>query len=409
MKQNMASIRHRENATSTIPTFLPSKHRSQTLTERNRRLILILSLFIAIVGILKVVNNGISMREMEAPAPISTSENLKRFIQAKPILPNQDTIIGIGADYDIYIYKKFVGSLRKSGFTGNIILGMSDQQYAKNDNYISEIFYYLDAQNVTVKMMRTAQCLFDSSQTCLQENAMLKPAMASYLLVKNWVYECIECNGSVMVASIPNTYFQSVPFDYTAARNYPRDPDGAVHLFEMPLTTEDWRVALHLYQCKKFQWDVPLLSSITIGNRMSILFYLETFIGETYSWDKNGDCRSNLHGQGMAIHNYLFYNGDYRAKVHEYEKSSGLVTFATNEEFGKWNMDDAAGSSSPIVISLDENGPGDEFYTWIGEKEDDRKQRLSIGSVHLSHLRSMPMEYYSPTDRENMSNFKLGR
>lgn len=341
-------------------------------------------MFLAAIGILiMTVKSEMIMQEVEHAAVRFAPESPFRFIEAEPV-PNQDTIIGIGADYDIQVYKKFIGSIRKSGFSGNIILGMSDQQHhANNDGHIEDILSYLHAQNVIVKTIQAVICSFDASQICLQDYAHLKPSMASYFLVKKWLGDCIECNGLVMLAPIPNVYFQDVPFNFQSTQHDIRNPQGAIHLFEMPATTENWRVALHLSQCKDFQWDVPLLSSIVIGDRMSTLFYFEAFLGDVYDWQTNKDCKSNLHGKELAMHNYLFYNGDYRAKVHEYEESSGLITFVTNEEYtGKRKFE----SSSPIIASMDDES--------------------SIASSPKFPFRAMAMEYYSLVDRQSLAKFK---
>lgn len=259
---------------------------------------------------------------------------------------NGDAVIGFGTGYDLYIYKQFVGSLRRTGFQGNIIIGLEYHQNA-------EILSYFDSQRVTVKKLRTAKCLYDSKKICLEENTDLNPIYAYYSVAKKWLRECTECTGSVMLTSIQSTYFQGIPFDLIDNANL-RDPKGIVHLFEMPLDTENWGVAMHLYQCKKFKWDVPLLSSIVIGDRMSMLFVLETFNKELHDWNIEENCKTTLNGSDLAMLNYLFYNGDIRAKVHEYQMSSEIAKFVTSEEFDtriQGAIIDA--SSSPIVSAMD--------------------------------------------------------
>ncbi len=331
---------------------------------------------------------------------IPGNHNITTFVETDYTLPNEDTVIGIGADYDMQTYQNFVGSLRSNGFNGNIILGISDEYHLKLASGKKDILgstttgllSYFQEQNVTIRIIKTIPCLNESHRTCLRENPNVQPELASIILVKKWLRKCKNCNELIMMASIPNSHFQSVPFDYESdANRLTTGSKHVVHLFEMPLTTENWRVASLLYQCKKFKWDVPLLSSsIIVGSRIATLFYLETFIGEIYEWEQNENCRSELPGKGMAIHNYLFYNGDYRAIVHEYEKSSGLISFATSAELTKLTVNGFSKCPSPIVVSMD--GPL-------------AADRPMLGPFDTNPLRSMPMEYYSLLDRKGLSRW----
>jgi len=389
------SMRHRvrsTSATSALPeiVFTDGNDKSPQNKSRNGRILsskqrrLAIALFICICFIFFTMDTG--------GVGIETFADLVEQLDANSFIPStDDTVIGIGADYDIATYKQFVGSLRKSGFKGNIILGLGDTRIHSKD----EITLYLDAQGVTLKKIRTTPCKYNPKQTCLDTNSNFKPGWASYSLARNWLRECEACRGSTMLVSIQNTFFQNTPFyDNTILGK------EGLHLFETPLTTENWRVAMPLRKCKKFQWDVPLISSsVMMGDRMSILFYLETIIGEMHKWNKKDECQSNLCGDEMAIQNYLFYNGDLRATVHD--SSYGLVNFVPKAGFGKLHRDDSA-----AVVALD--GVGEEFYAWIEKHPFMGEMPTSIASirrVQSSPLQDMVMEHFSLEDKTSLTEY----
>ena len=311
MQSKAGNIRHRAVAVSGLPKYAPKPDSAKNKSRRpikNVHKFMAISLFLT--GIAFLISRRGELRSL--PNIVERAET-----GISTLFSSGDTIIGIGSDYDISTYHQFVDSTRQSGFKGNIILGMRDTQNLAGSRSKAEILSYLQDQGVIVKDIGTVKCINDHDATCLDINPNMKPAWAHYVLAREWLRECKSCNGSILITKVQSSIFKSVPFSSFETI------EGGLHLFETPFNIEDENVALSLKQCKNFEWDVPLLSSsIAIGDRMTIFFFLEILINELYEWNRKEDCRSIAEGDETAIINYLFYNGDFRANVHDL--SSGI-------------------------------------------------------------------------------------
>jgi len=306
------------------------------------------------------------------------------------------TVIGIGADYDLQTYQRFVGSLRKTGYRGNIILGFkrrnlnkhttATQAAAEGENvYNADIFSYLIKNNATIQNIHVQHCTDSSLNTggmCLDQLDGWKLSWGNYFLVRKWLKECRDCNdGPVLLVPVQDTTFLKSPFALDLKSNGHVNVHAKVsglELYETPYSTEHWRTAMFLKQCKGFQWDVPILSSQVIkGDRMSILFYIEAMLEEMRHWKefKGGSCYSKLHGDEVSIHNYLFYNGNIIAtRVHgspssptSSSLSSHYVAFMNHESK---HEDVETYNASLIVRLLDEpidDNDGDSVHSPLHE------------------------------------------
>jgi hypothetical protein len=367
-------------------------------------------------------------------ADISSIISKQATATATATLPKADTVIGFGADYNIKTYQQFIGSLRSTGFTGNIIIGMGswDGYIHKHKYHTStsikvdalarkEILSYLQTQNVSVQMIPIAKCDKKENRDgnaeeygiCLKELQDWKLAWGAYALAREWLRECTACHsGQVLLVPVHSTFFLQSPFQLKR-----RDNSAiGLHLYETPFPTQNWRVGKFLQQCKEFQWDVPLLSSAIVqGDGMSVLFYLETMVGEIHEWrtrmlasesesesaseSESDACHSNskLHGDEMAMHNYLFYNGALRATIHG--PNSGHVSLVPMGA----SYDNAVGDETSIVVSLD--GPNGAFRSWVETKY---RMETVVGEVSMpysSPLQSMAMEYFIRGDRVVLSEW----
>lgn len=284
-----------------------------------------------------------------------------------------------------------------------------------------EILSYLQTQNVSVQMIPIAKCDKKENRDgnaeeygiCLKELQDWKLAWGAYALAREWLRECTACHsGQVLLVPVHSTFFLQSPFQLKR-----RDNSAiGLHLYETPFPTQNWRVGKFLQQCKEFQWDVPLLSSAIVqGDGMSVLFYLETMVGEIHEWrtrmlasesesesaseSESDACHSNskLHGDEMAMHNYLFYNGALRATIHG--PNSGHVSLVPMGA----SYDNAVGDETSIVVSLD--GPNGAFRSWVETKY---RMETVVGEVSMpysSPLQSMAMEYFIRGDRVVLSEW----
>jgi len=327
-----------------------------------------------------------------------------------------DTVIGFGADYNLKTYRQFIGSLRNTGFTGNIIIGMGSYdgyQYDKTTNKNTnknlqihidpiarrEILSYLQEQNVSVHMIPvTDKCKppharhinINDNDICLEELQEWKLAWGSFFLARKWLRDCKVCHpGQVLMVPVHSTFFLQSPFP-PSLQGREREPSIGLDLYETQFVTDNWRVNMFLDKCKGFRWDVPLLSSAVVkGDGMSVLYYLETMVGEMYNWAEEKKCCSSLHGNEMAMHNYLFYNGEIRAKVHT--PSSNFVALVPKGVAYENNVNEG----TRVVVALD--GPNGNFSSWVATKQDVMVTREKL---HSSPLQEMAMEYF---DREDFA------
>ena len=114
--------------------------------------------------------------------------------------------------------KLFVGSLRSTGFAGNIILGVSS--IPPLDRRRSR---YLRAHSVQTYPVNMTDCSTTDFPTlakpsngwkprCTAAYPHLKMEWARFLLYRDWLMACSECTGWVLVTDYRDVYFQSDPF-----------------------------------------------------------------------------------------------------------------------------------------------------------------------------------------------------
>ena len=172
----------------------------------------------------------------------------------------------------------------------------------------------------------------------------LKMGWSGYALARDWLYdECqnnnhynnhyqqqndqrhtsknVSCHdGNVLLIPLHNVYFQRNPFTIYKNHNHNNNIQKPfLHLFEESYPYKTINTNHALTQCKKFLWNVPHLSTIVYTDFTSMMFYLHSILHElssssssTTSWMNHSQCYS-LSNNGVAIHNYLFYNGQIQS------------------------------------------------------------------------------------------------
>ena len=124
------------------------------------------------------------------------------------------TVIGMGTNYPLEVHQRFVGSLRMSGYKGNILLLV--------ESTISpEIKEYFEARNVTykaVEMLNSTSCADQrrglisdiSNEQCLKAYPELKARWGRYPLLRDFLQSCETCTGPVLYVDVRDTFFQMV-------------------------------------------------------------------------------------------------------------------------------------------------------------------------------------------------------
>jgi len=225
------------------------------------------------------------------------------------------TVMGMATGYNVGVYKRFVGSLRKSGYKGHIILVIADDP-------ARGVVDYLSSKGVTMKTLKKVPCttkIFDEGEkvsghakevaTCAHPYPDIKIRWGRFPLLRDYLQECETCTGPVLVTDVRDAFFQRDPFG-----------DGApvirgLQVFQEAKfqKTTHWLVKGPVSKCKGLVIDdIMLCSGTTIGTREAILEYLGIMHQEMSEWMKNPKCCCNkMNGDDQSIHNYLFYTGRF--------------------------------------------------------------------------------------------------
>jgi len=239
------------------------------------------------------------------------------------------TVMGMATNYGVREYKRFVGSLRNTGFQGHVILAISPQPLPGVEDY-------LNSQNVTMKRLTLVNCTTNILQqqmtttttttttiatrtltshdlevmTCAHPYPDLKVRWGRFGLLRDYLLECQECTGPVLVTDVRDTFFQRNPFGFDA----PPVRDGQLQVFEEHriMQTTHWLVKQPVERCKPETKPIvnhPMLcSGTTIGTRDAMLQYLNDMVDEMKLWMQDPKCCCNkMNGDDQSIHNYLYY------------------------------------------------------------------------------------------------------
>ncbi|CAB9518955.1 expressed unknown protein [Seminavis robusta] len=243
---------------------------------------------------------------------------------------SQSTVMGMAIGYDLFVFQRFVGSLRRSGFTGTIILGVDPQ---KVDSKVEE---YLLAKNVTTKFIQHVNCstpFVNNTEdlraaqkellTCLAPYPNLKARWGRFPLLRDWLAECEECNGPVLITDVRDTIFQRDPFGDDA----PAIKGLQVFEEDPRMRTTNWLVEWPVTECKGVTFDEPMLCSGTTASskKEDMLDYLDSMHAEMNAWSQDPKCHFEINGDDQSIHNYLFYTNKLGSKANAIPNRMGIV------------------------------------------------------------------------------------
>ena len=241
------------------------------------------------------------------------------------------TVMGKATDYNLTTYQIFVGSLRRTGFSGHILLGLQ-----RNASQV--IVDYLQSQNVTIQWIDYTDCVENNKRRrpslryrlnittkppqCVQAYPNLKPRWSRFPLAADWLRDCQTCTGPVLIMDVRDSYFQRDPFG-------PGSPTiQGLHVFEEDpsQTTQHWITSWPLRQCKGVAFTQPMLcSGTTVGTRSAMLRYLQIMYQEMMNWTQTEHCQFHIPGDDQSIHNYLFYMGHLPFAKAIPNRSGGIV------------------------------------------------------------------------------------
>ncbi|CAB9526818.1 expressed unknown protein [Seminavis robusta] len=258
--------------------------------------------------------------------------------QQKPPPPPQNsthaTVMGMAYLYPKNKMEGFITSLRRTGYQGNIIMGISETP----DEGVVE---YLKENNVMIKTLKMVNCSIHffrekdkdlislENKMCVHPHPDLKIRWGRFALMGDWLEECQQCQGPVLVSDIRDTFFQRDPFGPEAP------PVKGLQVFEehTRMRTTNWLVQHPVEVCKKIKiWNYPMLcSGTTIGTRETMLQYLRAMAAEGRMWMKDKDCCcTGIAGDDQSIHNWLYYTGGL-PMAEAQQNRMGLVNTVGNQ------------------------------------------------------------------------------
>ena len=226
-------------------------------------------------------------------------------------------VLGVAAGYDLSVFKRFVGSLRATGYSGHIILGVEP-------NLDEDIAIYLKGQNVITKPVETTldECTYHGAKLhngesyamkCFKDYPDYKMSWGRFAFYRDWLHECDTCSGGVMLTDVRDVFFQRDPFQN-------KEKLRPLMLFEeIPeLTTGDWITTMPLSICKKefhFHAEKMICSGSTMGSTQAILDYIDVMLSEFENWKAKDQCRIDMVGDDQSIHNYLYYTNKFHDAI----------------------------------------------------------------------------------------------
>jgi hypothetical protein len=234
------------------------------------------------------------------------------------------TVMGMATGLSLESYQSFVGTLRKSGFKGHIILGVAP-------DVPNNILRYLAYRNVTVKKLIWVSCTYESDEkggaifkdtTCAAPYPDIKIRWSRFPLARDWLQECETCTGPVLVMDVRDSFFQLDPFGpgspvVRGLQVFEEDPSQ---------TTQHWLAHGPILGCKGVEFNETMLcSGTTVGTRVAMLKYLEVMYAEMKDWISKKRCRFDMNGDDQSIHNYLFYSGQLPFATRIPNLSGGIV------------------------------------------------------------------------------------
>mmetsp|Transcript_35002 Transcript_35002/g.64811 ORF Transcript_35002/g.64811 Transcript_35002/m.64811 type:complete len:335 (+) Transcript_35002:167-1171(+) len=274
-------------------------------------------------GLLSSLGPPISSQREEALPASLLRKNQNDELSLPPLKPNQESklddtsgwdpsksvVMGMASGYGLNVYQQFVGSLRATGYSGHIILGVSTNIINENNNDVSR---YLKSQNVTMKgiEMEGSVCTYNgtidnygkvidmqkSGWKCPKAYPDYKITWARFLFYRDWLKECTSCTDGVVLTDVRDAYFQRDPF-VTAVQSKQNHP--LVLFQEHPtVINTHWLTDFPVSSCREHKvGKTPVLCSGSVmGSREGILDYIDVMVDEFDYWKTRVCLSIKIHG-----------------------------------------------------------------------------------------------------------------
>jgi hypothetical protein len=256
---------------------------------------------------------------------------------AKPLHGRQhkgtDAIFALACNYGVRSFERFVGTLRRFGYTEDIVLAVSPPKKMKRglEKYLIEkevVAYAFD-----VDCAGKDNCkLQDEFLGYPDPRPMRTFANIRYALYEYWL-QFYKPSSYILILDFRDTFFQSPPFASLGPIES-RKPT-----FDLQLFAENWKVktigkcvfnSMWVGRCfssqalKQIKDQAVICSGSTLGSFAAIDLYVKTMLASMDTvkcWLKGIE-------SDQGYQNYLYYNGHFNTKMGNatlYHQGTGIV------------------------------------------------------------------------------------
>jgi len=244
-----------------------------------------------------------------------------------------DAIFALACNYPKLYYQRFVGSLRKFGYSGDIVLAVSPPTKMKPgvEDYVKET--NVVAYGFDVDCEGKDNCkLQDEFLGYPDPRPMRTFANIRYALYEYWLQHYTE-QSYILILDFRDTFFQGNPF-LTFGPVKDRVPKYELQLFEENAKVKQIGICVYnslwVGRCfgkpalEKIKKNPVLCSGSTLGSFQAISFYVRTMLSsmdEVKCWLKGIE-------SDQGYQNYLYYNGKFDmpgGTVTTFAQGTGIV------------------------------------------------------------------------------------
>ena len=281
---------------------------------------------------------------------------------ARPLFGRQheggDVVFALACKYPKLFYERFVGSLRKANFSGDIVLAVSPVQKMKPgvEDYVRRTGVV--AYGFEVECQGKDNCrLLDEFLGSPDPRPLRTFANIRYALYEYWL-QFYSPASYILILDFRDTYFQRNPFDELPPLPQRRPT------YDLRLFAENWKVK-KLGTCRYNGWwirkcfakeaivpifdNAVICSGSTMGSYDAVSYYVSVMLR---SMDTVQCWRKGIESD-QGYQNYLFYNGffdapDGSANATLFHQGNGVVN--------------TIGAMNGFRVPKDQKGPLDTFW-----------------------------------------------
>jgi hypothetical protein len=298
--------------------------------------VLVLSLF---AGALYAGFSAVHGESLRKNKNFNEQNLLTETFAAKPLFGRKhkgsDGIFALAAGYDLISFQRFIGSLKKCGYSEDIVLGVSPRSAMKVG-----VEDYIRLTGVVAYEFEV-ECGGHWGSTCKFDKKFLGAADPKpYRTMDNIRYDLYQYwlpyyneSSMILIIDFRDVFFQSNPFAkwgvYSARTKLPYElqffAENPIFNIGNCSVHERWISTCFGKEAHKALDSSPIIcSGSTLGSKEGMQHYLHVMLS---SMSKHYE-HCFLHGNDQGHHNYLYYNGYFNSDLGNpvvYPQGRGIV------------------------------------------------------------------------------------